>query len=167
MTPEQKEWLTRPTVLPLCVRSSPEGSKWWEFTEEYRISLPPPHFPLTLVIPIGWRYDRSSVPSWVPGFIIDRDKLGTLSPAPHDAGFQCRGVFSHPANRPLNGNPRPFIVSSTGFPIFASFTRAEVDTWFLLYMLRQRIPSWRAYAAYRAVKVWWGFRELVGSSRRW
>lgn len=152
MTPEQSEWLKRPTILPPVLRQV-EGSHLWEFVEEYRVSLPPPHFPLALVIPVGWRYDRSSIPEYfVPSWMLDRDGLGCLAPAPHDAGYKCRGVFDHPDNRPQPSRD-PYIVSSTGMPIYRVVTRAEVDTWFLLYLLRQRVPSWRAKLAYWGVRA--------------
>ena len=159
MTPEQKEWLKRPTVLPPCLRQI-EGTKYWEFVEEYRISLPPPDFPNVLVLPVGWRYDRASIPEFA-SFLINRDQLGTLSPAPHDAGYQCHGAFT----RNILGFP--YIVNDVGEPIKISFTRKTVDDWFLMYMLRQRIPSWRAYTAYNAVRAWWGFREVLGTAKRW
>ena len=162
MTPEQREWLKRPTVLPPCLRAI-EGTQEWKFVEEYRISLPPPHFPLTLVIPKGWRYDRSSIPEYfVPAWLLDRDSLGTLAPAPHDAGYKCRGWFV-PGQRDT-----PYLITPDSSALVRmTVTRAEVDLWFLLYLLRQRIPSWRAYAAYYAVRGWWAMREALELAKRW
>lgn len=158
---ETEEWLKRPTLLPPTLRQI-EGTKFWQFMEEYRVSLPPPHFPLRLIIPIGWAYDRSSIPMFVPNWFISRDSLGTLAPAPHDAGYGCKGLFpSYPDNK------EPYIVKANGCAIGIDFSREEVDRWFLLYMLRQRITHWRAVAAYNAVRTFWRGKELLGLSREW
>lgn len=161
MTPEQKGWLARPTLLPPALRAV-EGTKFWTFVEEYRVSLPPPHFPLTLVLPVDWRYDRSSIPSVVPTWLISRDSLGTLAPAPHDAGYQVRGRF--PAIPPSR---HPYIVNQYGRVVPLVVNRQTVDRWFLLYLLRQRIPTWKSYAAFNAVRAFWGSMEITGLKKKW
>jgi len=162
VTDAQQEWLLRPTILPPALRQV-EGTRYWEFAEEYRVSLPPPKFPLRLVIPAGWRYDRSSIPPLIPGWLVSRDDLGTLAPAPHDAGYQVRGRFSGEPPPPL----MPYVIDEAGAAVPIVVTRATVDEWFLLYLLRQRIPRWRAYGAYGAVRAWWEVREAVGLAERW
>ena len=161
MTPEQLDWLARPTLLPPALRAV-EGTRFWTFVEEYRVSLPPPFFPMTLVIPVGWSYDRSSIPSVIPTWFISRDSLGTLAPAPHDAGFEVKGRFpAVPASR------CPYVVNDRGRVVPLVATRQTVDGWFLLYLLRQRIKPWKAYTAFNAVRVYWASAELVGLSKRW
>lgn len=161
MTPEQKEWLSRPTLLPPALRAV-EGTKFWVFVEEYRVSLPPPFFPMTMVMPIGWRYDRSSIPTVIPTWFISRDCLGTLAPAPHDAGYQVRGHF--PAVPPSHC---PYVVNQYGRVVPLVVNRQTVDRWFLLYLLRQRIKPWKSYAAFNGVRAFWGFMETTRLKKKW
>jgi hypothetical protein len=152
ITSVQREWLRRPTLLPPELRQI-EGTRRWEFTELYQVSLPPPHFPLRLVIPPGWQYDRSSIPEALPAWIISKDDLGCLAPAAHDAGYCCRGLFRRPESGEI---PRaPYIEGGLG-PVELQVSRATVDEWFRLYLLRQRVPAWRATAAWWAVRVFGG-----------
>ena len=147
MTPEQREWLKRPTVLPPTLQQI-EGTKRWKFVEEYRISLPPPNFPLRLVIPAGWQYDRSSIPEAIPSWLVSKDDLGSVAPAAHDAGCQCHGRFPQ-----ILFSTLPYIVDEADRPTALTVDRAAVDEWFLMYLLRQRVPRWRATIAWWAVRL--------------
>ena len=159
LTEEQQVWLTRPTLLPPALRQV-EGTRLWEFAEPYSVSLPPPHWPTRLEIPAGWRFDRASIPSIVPTWLISKDHLGCLGPAAHDAGYRCRGSFL--ALPPGLEPTVPYLTDGGGTPVEVSVRRADVDRWLLLYLLRQRVIPWRAWSAYYAVSWYWGAVEAIG-----
>ena len=158
---EQKEWIVRPILDTPSLRQV-EGTKYWEFVQPYNVSLLPPSFPLRLEIPAGWRFDRGSVPAFIPNWIISKDSLGCVAPAVHDAGYSCHGIFNVDINA-----ARPYIVDSNGNLVPYRATRSTVDKWLLLYLLRQRIPAWRCYSAYFAVRGFWETLETLGLSNRW
>ena len=123
------------------------NTRFWEMMEVYRLFLPPPWQDIEMVLPFKWIYDRATIPELVPAWIVSKDDLGCLPPAPHDASYSKRGIFEIPTTTPT----APYLVQN-GFIIAHRFTRAETDRIFHTLLLIQRVPSWRAKAAFWAVR---------------
>jgi len=113
-------------------------SKLWQFVSEWAIDI---HGVVFTFLP-GFQYDRSSIPSIVPTWIISKDSLGCAAPAVHDALYRYRGDITPDTDEAL--------VSLTPHH---RYTRAETDKVFREILVQRGVPSWRAWAAWAGVRV--------------
>lgn len=119
--------------------SQVDNSVYWEFVSPWQIEIDGVMFQF---LP-GFRYDRSSVPGFLPSWVISRDNLGTAAPAVHDGLSRWGGVVPRmsPATTCLVIDP------------WRRYTRSEADAIFRDVLLQRGVSRWRAYAAWCAVRA--------------
>jgi len=131
------------------------ATKWHVFRADYPIRLMIDGVLHTLIIPAGFRYDKSSIPDAAEILTlhwITKDKLGCHAPGGHDGLTRCKGCpfveppLVHSDGRQQQANPMPWCVPHR------RFTRAEADGIFYQMMLLDEVTPSRALWAWRAVR---------------
>lgn len=112
-----------PEVCPL-------GNGVWRVEHDY-------HFPVYgrwAAVPAAFEYDLASVPRALTP-LIQPDELGASAPLVHDYLYSVQGQ-----------------VKVAGQPLL-TLSRRQVDALFRLFMRLERVPSWRLYWAWLAVRL--------------
>lgn len=113
-------------------------SKRWIFVSPWSIEVDGVLFEFSP----GFVYDRSSIPSVVPTWLVSRDSLGTAAPAVHDALYRFRGDV-----------PLDTLIALVSVTPYRTYSRAEADAIFREILLQRGVPRWRAWCAWVAVRA--------------
>jgi hypothetical protein len=142
---------------PLSLRQL-NGTKWWLVLEDYTFRIYMDSNPLTIKVPAGYRYDRSSIPDCLE-WIVSKDDLGAIGCLIHDVLYSCDGVFS--TGKVTSSWLKWYRFSDVNPPTSCfperKFSRREADDIFLAVMLKDKIKNWKAEIARLAV-VWFARR---------
>ena len=131
--------MTPPPPPPVYVPYDPRR-KVWVLMFEYVITLDlQDDMPIEFKIPQNFEFDLASIPRIIWP-LIGSFELSLVAPLIHDYLYQFHGEPVHHRH-----------ASHTWFkPVL---TRAEADQIFLNLMLAEKVTSWKAKAAYRAVRL--------------
>lgn len=113
--------------------------KVWVLMFEYTIVINIRTELIEFKIPQNFEFDLASIPRWIWP-LIGSFELSLVAPLIHDYLYQFRG-------KPVHHRDARY---SWGKP---TITRAEADKIFLDLMLAEKVASWKAKAAYRAVRL--------------
>lgn len=128
------------TPLPPVYVTYDTRRKVWVLMFEYVITLDlQDDMPIEFKIPQNFEFDLASIPRIIWP-LIGSFELSLVAPLIHDYLYQFHGEPKHHRH-----------ASHTWFkPVL---TRAEADSIFLDLMLAEKVTSWKAKAAYRAVRL--------------
>ncbi len=118
--------LTQPDIVPIAWRKYRLDERWGHTWKGCRFSIPP-----------GFEHDGASVPQWAWSISgLRPDGLIRAAALLHDALYRYGGEMPSGWTTPKR-----------------SFTRKEADTIFYDVMRQAGISKWRAYVAYKAVRM--------------
>ena len=121
------------------------GIKSWVLADTYKVTLRlDDRESIEVEIPEGFEFDLASIPRpiWP---LIGSFELSLVAPLVHDYFYQYSGQPVY-HRRTLDGI---FVPDGEWHDV----SRVEADQIFLSLMLREGVTSWKAHAAYRAVRL--------------
>lgn len=127
------------TSLPPVYVTYDTRRKVWVLMFEYTIVINIRTEPIEFRIPQNFEFDLASIPRWIWP-LIGSFELSLVAPLIHDYLYQWRG-------QPLYHQYAKLA------PVAPVLTRAEADEIFLDLMIAEKVASWKAKAAYRAVRL--------------
>jgi len=123
------------------------GTRWWLTLDDYRFRIVKHGVTHEILVPAGYRYDRSTIP-WE--LLISKDQLGCKGALVHDFLYGCKGVV--PTRSVAELTPSTELGTGWCYP-WTVFTREEADELFRVVMLADNVLPWRAWAAWATVRI--------------